>query len=525
MSKPIKVIDLFSGPGGLGEGFSQVKSNNGTNAFKIVISIEKDSAAHKTLLLRSFYRQFGDNVPDEYYQFLNGNLGKAPEELLYNYKKFQNQYNAAQKEAFKLELGKNNQTINKKIKSALGTDECILIGGPPCQAYSLAGRARNKGIKGYNAEKDHRNFLYKEYLKVIAHFQPVAFVMENVKGMLSAKINGKSIYETIFQDLHDPCKAVKITPKRGFSKHSYSIYSFVTNVTDKEPVDPKDFIIKSEDYGVPQRRHRVILVGFRDDINVNSKDLLLKPSSIKIPLKTVISDLPKLRSGLSKSENTSKNWLNVIKNDSVNTLQSLYEHGYHKVAEEYSLNISKMTAPNLDQGMNFGVKRSKSIKNNILSDWYYDKKMGNIVTNHETRGHIESDLQRYLFCSSWAKIASRESWTKKLPKSSDYPDELLPRHANFKSGKFADRFRTQLFNIPATTITSHISKDGHYYIHPDPTQCRSLTVREAARIQTFPDNYFFCGNRTQQYVQVGNAVPPYLSYKLAKILYNCLCKN
>jgi DNA (cytosine-5)-methyltransferase 1 len=126
---------------------------------------------------------------------------------------------------------------------------------------------------------------------------------------------------------------------------------------------------------------------------------------------------------------------------------------------------------------------------------------------------MASDLHRYLFCSAFADVFGYS------PKLRDFPRHLLPNHANAATSAgaapFADRFRVQLFNRPSTTIVSHIAKDGHYFIHPDPTQCRSLTVREAARLQTFPDNYHFEGNRTQQYSQIGNAVPPLLAKQIA----------
>ena len=138
------------------------------------------------------------------------------------------------------------------------------------------------------------------------------------------------------------------------------------------------------------------------------------------------------------------------------------------------------------------------------------------LPNHETRGHMPSDLERYLFATAFAKTFGRS------PRTDDFPSKLASNHKSWTSKKFADRFRVQLAEFPAKTITSHIAKDGHYFIHPDPSQCRSLTVREAARLQTFPDNYLFKGNRTAQYVQVGNAVPPFLAHQIANCLWNIL---
>ena len=153
-----------------------------------------------------------------------------------------------------------------------------------------------------------------------------------------------------------------------------------------------------------------------------------------------------------------------------------------------------------------------------LKSWLVDARLKRFP-NNETRGHMLTDLSRYFYAALYGEVVGVS------PKANDFPRELAPDHRNWKTGKFADRFRVQLWKYPATTVTSHISKDGHYFIHPDPAQCRSLTVREAARLQTFPDNYFFKGNRTQQFVQVGNAVPPFLARKIAVSIYGMLLSS
>ena len=160
------------------------------------------------------------------------------------------------------------------------------------------------------------------------------------------------------------------------------------------------------------------------------------------------------------------------------------------------------------------IKHKSPRRSNPLLDWYHDENLKGVI-NHTSRSHLNTDLQRYMFATIYSK------YHRRFPRLKDYyefDNSLVPDHKSASSGKFADRFRVQLAHETATTVTSHISKDGHYFIHFDPRQCRSLTVREAARIQTFPDNYFFCGPRTSQYHQVGNAVPPLLALQIAEIV-------
>lgn len=527
MKTVIPVIDLFAGPGGLGEGFSAYQEPSGdTNPFRIGLSIEKESSAVRTLKLRAFFRQFPHGqAPEAYYQFLNGELGSGPEEELYLIPGLRREVAAADREAQQLTLGEDNRKINKAIKEALGNNlrNWVLIGGPPCQAYSLVGRSRNKGNKNYEAKEDHRNFLYREYLKVISRFRPAVFVMENVKGLLSAKIEGNPIINDILSDLQCPARALKTKDART----GYQVFSLVVDPAQAEgqqnlfqDLEPRDYLIRSEEHGIPQARHRIILLGIREDILTGNHPGILQQSESPT-IKQVIGDLPKLRSGLSKSPDSLSEWKNAVTGNDRAVLESVRSMEMGPVAVELEKAFEKIRNSRLSRSPRPGPASLSNLSKThpSLADWFLDSRL-QTVCNHETRGHIPTDLQRYLFCSCYGKAA--KTGERGTPKADDFPDILAPAHANWKSGHFADRFRVQSEHRFGTTVTSHISKDGHYFIHYDPAQCRSLTVREAARIQTFPDNYFFVGNRTQQYVQVGNAVPPFLARQIAEIVFSLL---
>lgn len=527
MNASVQIIDLFAGPGGLGEGFSAYLNDAGQPSFKIGLSVEMEATAHRTLQLRAFYRQFPvGGAPSAYYDFLAGKLGPDPSSVLFEDTRYRKEAQAAQREAQRLTLGRNHKKINDAIQVALGSrheDEWILIGGPPCQAYSVVGRSRNRGIKGYRLEDDKRSNLYREYLKIINRFEPAIFVMENVKGLLSAKHNGNSIFEKICVDLERPGNAVR---SGGKSKCLYSIFSFTTSSADDDFFDhqlrPADYVIRSEHYGVPQARHRVILLGIRSDILKARKPGTLVSSASPL-LHDVISDLPRLRSGLSKKPDSRQAWVETIRRGSPDVIRAVRNAKMREVAARMEAAVESLGATDLSRGTMWSVDPTAPVTKGLeksLRNWYADPSGWAGICNHESRGHIESDLLRYLFCASFSDSALGTK--RRTPKAHEFPHLLAPAHANWKSGAFSDRFRVQVADMPAKTITSHISKDGHYFIHYDPTQCRSLTVREAARIQTFPDNYFFVGTRTQQYVQVGNAVPPYLARQLAGIVANVL---
>lgn len=498
---PIPIIDLFAGPGGLGEGFSSLLDHKNEPVFDIALSIEKDPIAHKTLTLRAVFRRLrGTKHIQHYYSYISNEID---EPTFRKIPAVAEAFSHAEKEARCLELGKADEgNIDTEIRSALGGKETwVLIGGPPCQAYSLAGRARRVNDKTF--KDDVKHFLYREYLRIIKVHRPTVFVMENVKGLLSSQHSGSPMFERILADL--------CSPEPGLE---YEIRSFVKK-GNSETLDPGEFVIQAERHGIPQSRHRVILLGIRKDAGACRHDLL--PVSGPVSVRQAIDDLPKIRSRLSKDDSIEA-WRKAV------LAAPSYVSGWGSPSEQTvieRMRDSAHAATWTGVGKPFAQNPGRRLKPSELSElqrWVHDRDLDGIC-QHEARSHMPSDLARYLFAACFAEL------NRYSPRLDIFPSKLLPMHSNVTKERdgtqdipFKDRFRVQCARDPATTIVSHIAKDGHYYIHYDPTQCRSLTVREAARLQTFPDNYFFAGNRTEQYTQVGNAVPPLLAYKLAKIV-------
>lgn len=390
-----KIIDLFAGAGGLSEGFRR-------NKFDIIAHVEMDKDASYTLKTREAFYYCKKKKLDYYNMYLKKQITR--EEL---YKKIPK--NIIEK-VINEEISKETITnIFKKIDEKLKNDHVAgIIGGPPCQAYSIAGRSRKKDMVS-----DPRNFLYKYYLEFLKKYDPYFYVFENVQGIFSAN-NG-----IIFNDI-----------KKNIQNLGYTFEYKLLN---------------SKDFGVVQDRKRVIIIGYKKNLNLNYPTF--DKINFKFNIKDLFQDLPLLKDG-------EKN--NVYSQPTNNCLTKL------------------------------------KIRN---SHW-------NILTYNETRKLNSNDKKIYKICIENNNV-----------KYKDLPDELI-KHNN--KNCFEDRFKVVDYYKPCQTIVAHISKDGHHYIHPDINQCRSLTVREAARIQSFPDDYYFESCRTSAFKQIGNAVPVFMAEQIAK---------
>ena len=416
---------MFSGPGGLAEGFSPCSIPNRQRHFKIVLSVEKELQAYSTLVLRAFLRQFDGNLPPQYYEYLNRSTSEPDWQHLYP-----DEWELASEETKLLELG-NPEADSlleheiKKIKDKYGR-RVVLVGGPPCQAYSIAGRSRTAGIENYSLFNDPRINLYEHYANIVSILEPAVAVMENVKGMISSSIDEEGIFQKVMRRLRNACgpnsyELFALTP----SKHDLSFENLLMN--------PSEFIVRTEEYGIPQTRHRVFIVCIHSDIarRLSLEQTPRLESQIeRISLESVLGTMPKLRSGLSRSDDSAV-WRQVV------------EQAYNKL----EINLPDVSKKGKEQFLKvIELERKLFLKNSLkrsmsgntclpefctpeLKSWLYDGKLENLP-NNETRGHMPSDLERYLFASIYAKTFGVS------PKTSDFPSELASKHESWFTNKF-----------------------------------------------------------------------------------------
>lgn len=403
-------IDLFAGAGGLSEGFIR-------EGFNPVAHIEMNKEASDTLKTRLAFHYLNENNRiNLYYSYLKNEITRnqlwsnIPEEIMGS---------VINTEITKSTIDQNFLSIDEHLSSAKVD---VIIGGPPCQAYSLVGRSRDpNGMTG-----DKRNFLFRHYAEFLIRYKPKCFVFENVLGLLTAG-NQQYLNEmlALFADI-------------GYS-------------TDHK-------VLNAEEYGVLQRRRRVIIIGRKG----KSKFEFPRPETINNPWeikKDLFADLPFLVPG-----------------------QETKIARYTKTINEY--------------------QQTTESRNGIA-----------YTTQHITRNHNERDLEIYsIAIDKWLNNKERLKYND-LPKR-------LQTHNNTES--FLDRFKVVDPYSHSHTVVAHIAKDGHYYIYPDLQQIRSISVREAARIQSFPDDYFFEGGRTAAFKQIGNAVPPLMAQAIAKTIAQLL---
>lgn len=415
----LKFIDLFAGAGGLSEGF--VKAG-----YQSIAHVEMDAGACNTLRTRAAYHHLKNN--DKLHIYTSYLKGEIVREDLYA-----NIPSETLNSVINLTVGpENNKLIYKNIDQQLENEEIdLIIGGPPCQAYSLVGRARSE----HGMKRDPRNFLYVQYAEYLEKYQPKLFVFENVLGLKSA---GDGVYLKNME---------RLFLKKGYKIHIFSV--------------------KAENFGVLQKRRRLMIIGWKQDFIPNLPDIDNYKSGVFGTVDNVLSDLPA-----------------IIAGGGINK--------YSRYAKETNSYL-----------------RNSYLRNGL-----------DILTQHIARPQTEQDKQIY-------QVAVRR-WNENQERL-NYNDlcEELKTHRNRNS--FTDRFKVVADNLEAShTVVAHIAKDGHYYIHPDISQNRSISVREAARLQSFSDDFYFEGikedaNRTAAFKQIGNAVPPLLSYEIATMLNEVLC--
>ena len=399
--KKLNYIDLFAGAGGLSEGFIRA-------GFKPIAHVEMNKDACDTIKSRTAYHWLKEHIKTEIYNDYLKSETKNKEELWKNVP--EHLINSViNKEISEKTLPEIFNTIDEELN---GKKVDLIIGGPPCQAYSIVGRARK------DMESDPRNHLYKHYVKFLEKYKPNMFVFENVPGILSAK-NGEYLNK---------------------------IFKAVKNAGYEVAIPPKNHL-NAKDFGVLQDRKRVIIIGWKKELNLKYPEFETTENNFQI-LKDLFSDLKPLKNG--------QGTLNAV--------------AYTTQPTEY------LKQTNIRNGLEF-------------------------VTQHIVRPNNDNDLEIYQIAIEHWNNGKRLNYAE-LPKR-------LIKHTNTDS--FVNRFQVVNGKGVSHTVVAHIAMDGHYYIHPDKKQNRSISVREAARIQSFLDDYFFEGSRTAAFKQIGNAVPPLMA--------------
>ena len=394
-------IDLFAGAGGLSEGFIRA-------GFSPISHVEMNKDACYTIKIRTAYHWLKENKKTEIYNDYLKSETKNKKELWKHVP--ENLINSViNKEISENTLPEIFNSIDKELN---GNKVDLIIGGPPCQAYSIVGRARK------DMESDPRNHLYKHYVKFLEKYNPNMFVFENVPGILSAK-NGEYLNK---------------------------IFKAVKNAGYEVAIPPKNHL-NAKDFGVLQDRKRVIIIGWKKELNLKYPEFETTENNFQI-LKDLFSDLKPLKNG--------QGTLNAV--------------AYTTQPTEY------LKQTNIRNGLEF-------------------------VTQHIVRPNNDNDLEIYQIAIEHWNNGKRLNYAE-LPKR-------LIKHTNTDS--FVNRFQVVNGKGVSHTVVAHIAIDGHYYIHPDKKQNRSISVREAARIQSFLDDYFFEGSRTAAFKQIGNAVPPLMA--------------
>ena len=399
-------IDLFAGTSALSEGFIR----NGMNP---IAHVEMDAEACLTIKTRVAYHHLkSENKLSVYYNYISGNISR---EELYSHLPKEKSDSVINTEISDNSLQKIFNVIHSNLKNQKNKKIDLIIGGPPCQAYSLIGR------HAIDWEKDNRVNLYVQYGKFLKEFNPKVFVFENVPGLMSA--NGGHYYQEM---------------KKYFDELGYTT---------------QDKTLNAKDFGVLQHRKRVIIIGWKKNFEFSYPEVEQVPHNFTT--KDIFSDLASLTPG-----------------------EAIQKGKYKKTKNEY------LEAFELRNGIDF-------------------------YTQHVCRPHNENDLKIYEFAiDKWSKGKQRIKYT-------DIPKELQTQK---NTNSFLDRFKVVDGEGISHTVVAHIAKDGHYYIHPSREQCRSISVREAARLQSFPDDFYFEGSRTAAFRQIGNAVPPLMANAIAQAI-------